>query len=577
MSERWLMSDRWLLTRRYLSRLWMRRLALSGMIACMLMAAALEPMLALMLKPLMDGAGDFVVSPHQVPWFAAAIIFSLAVATFGRAYLSGWLNVTVQRDLQKELAQRLAARPLGDSYGEPSGKIIARFMHYVPTLTASTLPIGIAFIQEPLKMLFYLAQMFYWQWELALIMCLAMPPTTGVVIFLARRMKKASVRTQEETARAQSRLGEAIALLPIMKVHGQNGDGVARIFAALRGALLRMQVATYSGQPLTMLAVGVPSVLILFYAVHAIDDGQMSRGDLAAFLVCMLLMPRSARAITRAATSFETMLVAAREVFGFLDSPTEEDTGQDEVVRARGDLLFDSLFLRYDKNTRDALCDINLHIAAGETVAVVGRSGAGKTSLANVVPRFYAPQRGAILLDGKDIRHLTLQSLRRQIALVTQEPLLFDDTIAANVCYPEEPSDKNRQRIVQALDDASADFVAELDGGMDFYAGESGRKLSGGQKQRIALARAFYRDAPIIILDEATSALDSETEGKIKTAMQKLLHGRTAIIVAHRFATVDFADRIVVMDGGAIIACGTSDELLQSCALYAELYRAQEL
>jgi len=569
-------SDRWPLIRRYLSRLWARRLVLAAMIVCMVTTAALEPLMPFMLKPLMDGGDDFIVAPGQVPYYAAIIIVLLAVATFGRNYFSSWLNATVQRDLQREMAACLVARPLGDTHRESSGKVVSRFMHYVSSLTGATLPVCVAFIQEPIKILFYTGQMFYWQWQLALIMCLAMPPTVILVYFLGLRMKKVSKRLQEEMARAQGLLSEAVALLPIMKVHGQSG-GFTRIFNALRGAVLRVQVVTASGPALSMLLVGVPSVIVLFYAVAALDSGAMTRGDLAAFLVCMLLMPRSLRTLTRAAASMEGMLVAAREIFPFLDAPAEDDSGRRELQQVTGEIEFQNIVLRYDGAEKAALSGASAKIAAGETVALVGRSGAGKTSLSNLMPRFYAPQEGAVLLDGVDIREYQLKSLRGRIAIVTQQPLLFDDTIAANICYPETPSDSNRERIEKALQNASADFIDELPDGVNHYPGEGGRLLSGGQRQRIALARAFYRDAPVVILDEATSSLDSETEGKIKAAMQRLLNGRTAIIIAHHFSAVNFADRVLVMDEGKIIATGTSAELLETCSLYAEWYKAQQI
>ena len=568
-------SDRPLLVKRYLCRLQKYRAALGGMIFCMVLSAFLEPLLALMLKPLLDGGGGFIVAREQVPFFAGAVMVLLSAAVYGRIYLGGWLNITLQRDLRREMAGRLARRPLGGR--ETAGKTAARFMTFTPSLTGGTMPVLMSLVQEPLKTLFYLAQMFYLEWKLALLVCAAVPPTVFLIGLLRRRMKKVAARAQEETARAQNRLHESIRLAPVVKIHGADAESrkLAAAFAALRGALLRITIVIAAGPPLSILAMALPVALVVFYASRALDAGAMSAGDTAAFLGCMLLMPRSVRIITRSAVRLEEMLAAAREVFGFLDSPEEDDFGEKEISRARGEIVFDNVFLHYPGAASPALSGVSFTIRAGETAALAGRSGAGKSSLANLVPRFYAPGKGAVRLDGEDTRGLTLASLRAQIALVTQDTLLFDDTVAANVCYPEPPSAANRARMMRALEDAAAaEFVAALPRGADSPAGENGGLLSGGQRQRISLARAFYRDAPVVILDEATSSLDAKTEAEVRGALKKLLAGRTALIIAHRAAAFDFADRVFVLEEGKLVAEGAPGSLAQTSPLYAELVRA---
>ncbi|MGI9307560.1 MAG: ABC transporter ATP-binding protein [Gammaproteobacteria bacterium] len=568
-------SDRLPLIKRFLCRLQKYRAALGGMLLCMVFSAALEPLLPLMLKPLLDGGESFLVAREYIPFFAGVVLVLLPAVTYGRGYLGGWLDITMQRDLRREMAAHLARRPLGAE--EESGKTAARFMTFTPAMTGGTMPVLLALVQEPLKALFYLAQMFYLEWQLTLIICAALPPTAAAIRWLGRRMKKAAARAQEETGRAQSRLQESILLAPIVKVHGDTQGGrAAAAFSVLRGALLRTRIIIAAGQPLAMLAVALPSMLALFYTARALEAGTMTAGDVAAFLGCMLLMPRSIRAAARSLILLEEVLAAAREVFGFLDSPKEDDCGTKVIAKTRGDIVFKNIKMQYPGRDAPALDNFSAQIRAGETVALAGRSGAGKSTLANLIPRFYAPQQGAVLLDGEDIRNFTLASLRAQIALVTQDTLLFGDSIAANVCYPETPNAGNRAKILRALENAAAgDFVAALPQGEDSPAGENGKLLSGGQRQRISLARAFYRDTPLVILDEATSALDAETEAKIRGALQKLLAGRTAIIIAHRFAAVDFAARILVLDEGKLVAEGDSQTLLQTCPLYAGLFRAQ--
>ncbi len=573
--------DRLPLIKRYLERLAKYKMAAGGMIFCMTVAAFLEPTLAFMLKPLLDGQDSkFIIEPQYLHYVMALILLLLAMAGYGRAYLGGWLNETMQRDLRRDMAMQLVRIPLEKFGDESAGKTTTRFMGFVPSLTSPTMPVFTALVQEPLKTIFYLGQMLYLQWQLALIVCAAMPITAWLIRGLAKRMKKVATKAQNEVANSQTRLNESIALMPVIKIQGATAAAtrIGYAFSRLRNAAMRVMVVVAAGQPLSQLVISVPTVIVVFYVVRALEAETMTAGDVAAFLGCMLLMPRSIRAIARSATLLEGMLPAAREVFGFLESEKEEDKGNQKISRARGEIVFQDVHLNYPNAVNPALDGLSVTIAAGETVALVGRSGAGKTSLANLLPRFYTPQKGKVLLDGIDIRELTLESLRAQFAIVTQEPLLFDDTVAENVCYPDIANDENQARILQALKEAAADdFVADLPHGIQTRIGENGRRLSGGQKQRLALARAFYRDAPIIILDEATSALDSEAESKIKTAMQKLLSGRTAIIIAHRFAAIDFAERVLVLDKGRLIDSGSSQELLQSCSLYAELYRAQQL
>lgn len=544
----------------------------------MVAAAALEPMLALMLKPLLDSAGAGVAGGRAglFAGVAGAILLLLITATYGRSYLGGWLDITMQRDLRRAMAVKLERLPLSRMRSEQAGAITTRFMSFVPGMTGPVMPLCTALVQEPLKTIFYAGQMFYLEWQLALIVCAALPVTAVAIRALGMRMKKVAVHAQQEVSRAQHRLNESVALAPIIRVHG-GGERTAATFSSLRAAMLRVQIVLAASQPLAMLVISIPSVIVVYYVAGAIDSQAMSPGDVAAFVASMLLLPRSVRIIARASVLLENVFPAAREVFGFLDSQEEDDSGTVEISRAKGEVIFDDVWLRYARATRPALAGLSARIASGETVALVGRSGAGKTSLANLVPRFYAPQRGVVKIDGTDVREFSLRSLRRQIALVTQEPLLFDDTVAANVCHPESPDEADRERIRIALRDAAADFVSEMPQGEDSPIGENGALLSGGQRQRLALARAFYRDAPIVILDEATSALDAETESKIKGALRRLLDGRTALVIAHRFATLDIADRILVLDEGRLAGEGTSEHLLETCPLFAELHRAQKI
>ncbi|MCH9757709.1 MAG: ATP-binding cassette domain-containing protein [Proteobacteria bacterium] len=577
-------NDRFVLTGRYLRSVLHYWQAFSVMLLCMVLTGLLQPLLPWMLAPLLDSATDkkeFLFSPQWLPLLMLAVIVLLGAFSYGRSYLGGWLDATLQRDYRVKMSKQLLQLPVSHLQRDSSGLLTSRFMLFLPQLTGATMPVCMALVQETIKAIGYIALMFYWQWQLTLIVLLVAPLGAGIIRILGRRMKIVAGKAQQATAAGQSCLNEVIHATPVVKMAGESAavQRLRGVFSSLRGSIIRTHVILSAGQPLTHILIAFPFAVVISYMVQELAAGNISAGEAASFLTIMLLLPTPIRIITRAMNTWEQMLVAAREVYGFLDATPEVDEGTVTCTQTRGQIDFQQVTFQYPNSEAPVLQDLSLSIRAGETVALVGRSGAGKTTLCNLLPRFYLPAQGQVLLDGREISQYTLASLRQQIALVTQKPLLFDDTVAMNVAFPDTPSGTQQQeRLMQALQNAAADdFVAALPQGVDTRVGENGSLLSGGQQQRLMLARAFYRDAPIVILDEATSALDSDTESKIKTAMQRLLVGRTAIIIAHRFTTINFADRIAVLDQGKLLAIGTVEELRQTCPLFAELYNAQKL
>lgn len=575
------------LFRRLVSRLLAYWPAASGMLFCMLSIGLLTPVLPWMLAPLLDHGitkKDYILPATFLPVAFFILVLLESIFSYGRSYLGGWLDATLQRDFRAEMAAHLLRLPFGRLREETQGRITARFMVFLPQMTGSLTHVCLALVQETVKIAGLTAMLFYLQWKLALIVFFVAPLVALTIRHLKRRMKGAAELSQQAATRGQNRLNETVQMLPIVKMQGgSSADGSSGralgwlndAFSRWRGAALRVNIVLAAGQPLSHILLGVPFALVVAYVVGALTSGAMSAGTVASFITAMVLLPPPVRNLTRAMGSWEMLMVAAAEIYSFLDMPEEADNGRREMQRAQGGVEFSQVSFAYTEG-RQVLKDVSFKVAAGETVALVGKSGAGKTTLANLLARFYVPQEGVVRVDGVDISELTLSSLRRQLCLVTQQPLLFDDTVANNVAYPDVGC-ADIPRLRAALSAAACEFVFDMPAREQSRVGEGGALLSVGQRQRLALARAFYRDAPLVLLDEPTASLDGGTEAQIKTALRRLLAGRTAFIIAHHFTAIDFVDRIIVLDGGRVVAEGDAAHLRETCPLFAELYELQRL
>jgi subfamily B ATP-binding cassette protein MsbA len=373
-------------------------------------------------------------------------------------------------------------------------------------------------------------------------------------------------------------LEETVEAHKVVKIFGGQDYEAQRFLAAnaeQRGQSMRQTVAAAALGPIVQTFAAIALAVIIFVALRQSAAGSATLGSFASFIVAMLMLLAPMKRLTDVNAPFQRGLAAAESVFGLIDETPEDDRGTQVLGRARGDVEFKGVRLCYPGSTREALAGIDLKLAAGETVALVGSSGSGKTSMANLLPRFYHPTAGDILIDGHSIEQLTLASLRASIALVSQDVVLFNDTVAANIAYGVSGK-VDREALMAAARAAHAlEFIEAMPEGFETMIGENGVKLSGGQRQRLAIARAILKNAPILILDEATSALDTESERHVQAALNELMKNRTTLVVAHRLSTIEHADRIVVLGQGHIVEQGRHSELIALDGAYANFYRMQ--
>jgi subfamily B ATP-binding cassette protein MsbA len=558
----------WAFIKPYSSRASMALLAMA-------LTAATQPLLGKALQLLLDrGFKDKVdFSLWWIPAILVSIFVLRGIGTFATAYLNNWVISRVLNDLRARLFDRLLRLPVARFHEESTGKIINTVIGDVRQVVDMINSVFIAFVRDTLVVAGLLGTLLYLNWKLTLVAIVVMPLTALIVRTTTKRLRRLNRENQRVTAEMTQVVEEAARGHQVIRVFSGERYERQRFdmrSAALLGFSQRSTVAFAATTPITQIATAMTLSLVIVLAIRS----NMTVGEFTQFVTMMLMLLTPLKSLAEVNGPMQRGIAAAETVFEMIDSPVEEDTGTRELAQVQGHLRLENVTFRYPNTASPALNEVSLDIQPGQTVALVGVSGGGKSTFVNLVTRFYDPEGGRILLDGVPYRDLKLASLRAQLAMVSQNVVLFDDTLAANIAYGAERIDY--ERLAAAVKAAHlTDVVARLQDGVESMIGENGMRLSGGQRQRVAIARAIYKDAPILILDEATSALDNESERAVQAALDILMAGRTTIVIAHRLSTIERADRIVVMEGGRIVEQGTHDELLAVGGMYANLYRLQ--
>ncbi|WP_373974206.1 lipid A export permease/ATP-binding protein MsbA [Chitinibacter sp. SCUT-21] len=552
-------------------------------IICMALASASEALLTLLLKPLIDQnlAGASALAKNAA-WIVPAQLFGLAVmrfvGNFGNDYGNAWLAQRVMRDFREKIYAKLMRLPTPYYDKTSTGVLLSRVTYDVTQVMEAGTSTLTGLVRDGVAVIGFLAVMFYSSWQLTLF-CLVLLPIVAVSIrVVAKRQRRLARETQDKMGEMNSRLDESLSGQRIVKVFGGQ-DVEVRRFGEVNNRVMRLgikqglMVAINSGT--IVLLIGMTISVVLYFASLQAQAGQLSAGSFMSFIAAMVAIQGPVRNLTKINERLHRGLAAAESIFALLDEIEEPDHGQHRVARAQGALQIQALRFSYQPDHKPALDGIDLNIQPGQTVALVGQSGSGKTTLANLVPRFYDANDGKILLDDVPLADYQLTNLREQIALVAQDMVLFNDTVTANIAYGTK-GEVDMARVRAAAQAAHAlEFIEKMPNGFDELLGENGGRLSGGQRQRLAIARAIYKDAPVLILDEATSALDTESERKVQDALDQLMQGRTTLVIAHRLSTIEKADRIVVMQAGRIVESGTHAELLAKHGVYAQMHAVQ--
>ena len=513
-----------------------------------------------------------------VPLAAVTIAFTRAMGYFAGTYFMNHVARNLVHVLRRQLFEKMLVAPSAYYDRQSQGILVSKITFNVEQVTGAATRALKVIIGEGMTVLGLLGYMLYLNWRLCLVFLLVAPFIALVVSVVGKHFRRYSRRIQASMGDVTQVSGESIGGYREIRLFGgqrQQGDRFEQASAYNRNQSLKLAFADALSTPVIQTMLAIALAALIWFALDPEILAGFTAGSLVAFLTAAGQLGKPIKQVSSVQSIIQRALAASEDIFAQLDMEEEQDQGQHVTSRARGDLRIEHLSFAYPGGVEDVLQDINLDIRAGETVALVGRSGSGKSTLIQLLARFYPMERGAILLDGVPIQDYRLDNLRRQLAMVSQDPVLFNDTVYNNIAYGDL-ANASREEVEAACESAHAmEFIRQLPEGLDTRLGDDGGGLSGGQRQRLAIARAILKDAPLLVLDEATSALDNESEHRIQRALEVIMRNRTTIVIAHRLSTVEHADRIVVMDGGRIIAEGSHQALLEEGGLYAQLYHQE--
>lgn len=510
---------------------------------------------------------------HYLPFMIFGLLAIRAFAGFISSFAMRWVSRRVVENLRRDAFRRLMTLPVSFFDAHSVGIVTSKLTYDTEQVAKASTNVAVTGVRDTLTIVGMIGYMLYLDWRLTLIFTV-MAPLMAFYLKLMTPKLRASGKTVQQSMGEMTKVAEeAISGQRIVKIFGGANYEFER-FAKEVGENRHMQIrlgrlSGINSMVIELLA-AVALALVVFYAV-----GKFSAGEFAAFIGALLMLIAPIKSLTGINEDLQVGLAAAQSVFTLIDTVAENDDGVREIARSKGELEFRSVGLRYENAKRQALNNLSFTVTPGEKLALVGRSGGGKTTLVNLLPRFYELQQGLVLLDGLDIRAMTLQNLRQQFALVSQDVILFNDTVFNNIAYGVLRN-ASEEEVIDAARAAHAwEFIQQLPNGLYSEIGDRGVRLSGGQRQRLAIARAILKDAPILLLDEATSALDTESEQHVQAALDGLMRNRTTIVIAHRLSTIENADRILVMEQGEIVESGSHAELLGQGGHYAKLYQKQ--
>lgn len=546
----------------------------------MALQAATEVGFMSLMRPLLDET--FVAPDPQtirwLPWAIVGLFVVRGIAGFTSGYGMSWIARSVVKQLRGELFEHMLRMPVRFYDRISPAQLVARLTYHVEQVAEAASNALTTVIKDGLTVIGLIAWLFWLNWQLAAFCMIVAPLIAGIVRYVSKRFRKVSKRIQDNMGQVAQTAEESVSGQRIVKIHGAQ-EYEARAFNIVndraRSLALKI-VATRGGSEATIQFIAAWAVAgIVFFATQPERLHEITPGTFVSFVGSMLALMNPMRSLGNVNERVQRGIAAAADIFKLMAEPPEPLGGDRPLGRARGAIEFRDVRFRYREDLPDALRGVSVTIQPGETVAFVGRSGSGKSTLLALIPRFYDVDGGAVMIDGHDLRDYPVKALRSQIALVDQQVRLFNASVAENIAYGLDTLPSQAELIAAAQAANAWEFIQKLPQGLDTMIGQNGTTLSGGQRQRLAIARALLKNAPILILDEATSALDTESERLIQAALDRLVAGRTTLVIAHRLSTVQRADRIVVMQDGRAVEQGRHEELLERGGLYASLYRMQ--